>query len=200
MTGRQIRRFSLFVFLLFFAVMLLFSALAQGYSPNSLNQLSTMVSHGFEHSMFSSLLFSPSPLARALGIFLNNLKVLALVLLAALLLRLKNPLGRLVLGYGALALFVLLLVANAIIGGLVVTAIARAHHAAWPLVMLAGILPHGVFEIGAYAFGIGLAVAASRPAGVRERPLYHTLLPIGLLLVAALVESFVTPLLLRLVT
>lgn len=199
MTGRQIRRFSLFVFFLFFAVMVLFSALAQGFSPTTLTSLSTMLSHGFQHSIFSSLLFSSSDLARALGIFLNNLKVLALVLLAAGLLRLKNAPARL-LGYAALLLFVLLLFINAIVGGLVVTAIANSHHAAWPLVMLAGILPHGVFEIGAYAFGVGLAVAASRPAGVRERPLYYTLLPVGLLLFAALVESFLTPVLLRLVT
>ncbi|MHB1505488.1 MAG: stage II sporulation protein M [Sulfobacillus sp.] len=199
MTDSQIKRFSLFVFFLFFAVMVVFSALAQTFGSTTLTNLSTMVSHGFQRSLFSALLFSPSPLLRAGGIFLNNLKVLAVVLAAAGLLRVKNRGARFV-GYIGLALFVGLLIVNAVVGGLVVTAIARAHHAAWPLVMLAGILPHGVFEIGAYAFGIGLAVAASRPAGVRSRVLYHTLLPIGLLLLAALVESFVTPLLLGLVT
>lgn len=199
MTDLQIKRFSFFIFFLFFAVMVLFSALAQSFGPATLTHLSTMVSHGFQRSLFSTLLFSPSPLLRALGIFLNNLKVLAVVLVAAGLFRLRSRPARL-LAYIGVVLFVVLLIVNAVVGGLIVTAIARAHHAAWPLVMLVGILPHGVFEIGAYAFGTGLAVAASRPTGVRSRVLYHTLLPVFLLLLAALVESFVTPLLLRLVT
>ncbi len=199
MTDRQIGRFSWFIFFLFFAVMVLFSALAHSFGAATLSRLSTMVSHGFQRSLFASLLASPSPLLRALGIFLNNLKVLALVLAAAALFRVKSRPARL-LAYIGLVLFIVLLIVNAVIGGLVVTAIARAHNAAWPLVMLAGILPHGVFEVGAYAAGTGLAVAASRPAGVRSRVLYHSLAPVFLLLVAALVESFVTPLLLRLVT
>ena len=129
-------------------------------------------------------------------LFYNNLRVSLLMLFGGIAFGLLPAAGA--LANGALVGYVL--------------ALAAARAGVNPLLMLAaGVLPHGIFEIPAYllasAFGLKLGWLAARSlAGQEVREAWKStgrelapaiLWVMGLLAVAAAVESTVTPVLLR---
>lgn len=192
MAPRGLLRFAAFAFVLFFAVMVLTVLALVQVSPSELLRLEHPIVQSFKTSPFRHLLFSGVMVLRAVGIFLTNLRFLAIALVGAGLFRVQNPFARL-LAWVGLVYYGFGFLANAVFGGIVVVTTAHTKHVAWPLVWLLGILPHGLFEIAAYCLGLAALVAAMRPSGIQERRLLWILLPVALLLFAALVESGVTP-------
>ena len=105
------------------------------------------------------------------------------------------------------------LVLNAVVVGAAVALSGIAGMAAWQMVLL-GLLPHGIFEIPAMMLGVsmGLYLCTVMNGNLRRRPgvpRIEAVLPhmtavfllgaVPLLVLAAVVETFVTPLLLGLV-
>lgn len=90
-----------------------------------------------------------------------------------------------------LALSIFLYVYNAVIVALVLGIMPKVLHMASGDLLLRGILPHGIFEIG--AFSLLLAACFGKPA---RSPWRLIAAGYSLLALAAVIESFVTPLLL----
>lgn len=192
MKVRRLLRLALFAFAVFFLIMIA-TILGLGHlSAVRLGELQAPFVRAIRSGPFAPLLLSRGALTKALGIFLNNLRFLAIALAGAALFRWSTPLGRF-LGWCALVYFILEFVANAVIGGVVVVSSARITHAAWPMVLLLGVLPHGVFEIFSYALGFALLMAARTRRGIVGPPAVWALLPVGILAFAALIEALVTP-------
>lgn len=134
--------------------------------------------------------------AMAFELFVNNLKVSLMMMFGGFFFAFIPVMGA---------------IANGALVGFVVAHLAARTHANVLLLILAGILPHGLFEIPAYllASGCGIrfgwyvlrSLAGRRHPGAWQaawRDLAPTLLWImGLLVAAALVETNVTPLLVR---
>jgi stage II sporulation protein M len=135
-------------------------------------------------------------LEMAFALFVNNLKVSLLMLFGGFVLAFIPAMGA---------------VTNGALVGFVVEQLATVTHANLLLLIFAGILPHGLFEIPAYLLASGsgirfgwLALRSLAGEGRQQewRTAWQDLAPtilwmIGLLFAAALIETNVTPLLLR---
>ena len=217
LSGKRLLRIAASIWLVFFLVMIL-TVLGLGHLPAvRLTRIEAPFFRAIRTGPFGPLVLSHSVWVRSAGIFLTNLRFLAVALVGAGLFRLRrathrhaaNPiLGRRVivpflavfggvvagiLGWAAVGYFALAFLGNAMVAGVAVITSERIVHAGWPLVMLLGILPHGIFEIFAYALGFALLMAARTGRGVLRAPAFWTVLPIGILVLAALIEAGVTP-------
>ncbi|MDA8144571.1 MAG: stage II sporulation protein M [Thermaerobacter sp.] len=159
----------------------------------------------------SGLLTSGNPLEVMVGIYLRNVTWLGVL---TVLLYLATHLRRAVAQLLSLVLFagaaVLLFVTNTVLGGMVLAAQSQAHHVAWWAIFAAGVLPHGVLEIFALAvplaalpylgalWGAGGGLLDSLPRVWRDAGPWP-LRAFGVLALAAVTETFITPLLLSLV-
>jgi stage II sporulation protein M len=173
-----------------FAAGVILGFLADAYMPDSV--VSTLSGQMASLEQLSQML-QPFEAGTALFIFLKNLSVLVFGCLFAPLLGLFPALS--LLANGTLLSFVAVIVARETSAGLV----------------LAAILPHGIFEIpaivigeaAAFSIGFALIMAVFKPerrAGLEQemkRSLRYLLIAGVLLVPASVIETFVTPLLLR---
>lgn len=194
MIDRAVRRSALVTEALFFLVTL-GVALASTHVPTHImNQLVQSIKSGLQSGPSRSFLLSGNPLLLLVGIFIKNGLFLAVISVAFLLSRSRSA-ATAALGVAVAAFVALILLFNAAAGGLVVGHTAgQLGRSIW-LVFLVGILPHGIFEIFAYAYLWAFTVffrqhrALIRPIAVAYAVLF----------LAACVEALVTPGLIQLV-
>ncbi len=177
-------------------ILFLIGAWLGGAQASSLSAVLTPMMHGLKQEAVT--LKHESVLATALALFYNNLRV-SLIMMA----------GGLVLG---ILPFLVVIANGALVGYVLATLTAKIHISLW-LAILTGILPHGIFEIPAYllasAYGMRIGATEFRAIARAGKPgmwaylrkdLWTIVLIVAvLLLVAAFIESSITPVLLRLV-
>lgn len=165
-----------------------------------LSHLETPLVKAFRAQPLSGLLFSSTVALKAIGIFLTNFRLLLIGFAGVLAFRWKalGVVGR-VLGWGAILYTYFTLFLNALAAGLVVAGAGAVKHVPWLLVWVLGILPHGLFEIGAYALTLSLLLAARHAGRMRVAPVRWAVFATAVLFVAAWIEAGVTPHLLGLV-
>lgn|GEM_PF-5057641 len=184
-----------------FFLLTLGSALLFASTPlRQLSHLETPLVRAFRTQPLSGLLFSSAVALKAIGIFLTNFRLLLIGFAGVLAFRWK-ALGIVgpVLGWGAIVYTYFTLFLNALAAGLVVAGAGAMKHVPWLLVWALGILPHGIFEIGAYALTLSLLLAARRPGPMRIAPVRWAVFASVVLFIAAWIEAGVTPRLLGLV-
>ncbi|MBI2858752.1 MAG: stage II sporulation protein M [Chloroflexi bacterium] len=162
------------------------AAMAVGYvaGPNTI-QASPLLK---ELGGIAGLLRGLPPFVMFILIFLNNAVKSLLVILAGL-------------GFGVLPIIFV------IVNGLLIGFVVRL---ATPKVALAGILPHGVFELPAVLFASALGVhlgtviwrkargeVADIPGHIARAMKAYLLVILPALLIAAVIETYVTPLVMR---
>lgn len=202
MTRSGLTRLTLFVFILFFSIVLVSAWMAAAVPPHALGAMMKPFLDSVR-SMFRGWIQSSNLALRATGIFLNNVKLLGMAFISAGLFRIRKPhrpeqppqfspfwrgLGWVGLGwYSAIFIF------NAVLAGMVVAVTSDTTGVIWPKVLVLGILPHGIFEVMAYASAFAVLIASIRPGGIKDRPLWWVVGPLVILLVAAFVEAGITP-------
>lgn len=172
------------------AALLFFAAVAAGYVSSALNpEIARILMQEFE-AKFGSIR-NLSPLFVLLAIFLNNSFISLLAL---------------VLGMGLGILPVILVISNGYVVGVISYSVGQEKGM---LYVLLALLPHGIIELPMVflASGIGLRLGHQVISAILGRPTdlkyefmrglsfyFHWIVP--LLFVAALIETFITPLIL----
>lgn len=200
MGGRRVLAVSTWISVAFFLLTILSSLVFSRWAVPQLARLESPLVNAFKAQPFHALLFSRAVAAKALGIFLTNFRFLLIGFAGVLAFRLRalGVLGR-ILGFIAVLYYVFTLFLNGVAAGLVVAEAGATRHISWILVWLLGILPHGIFEIWAYALSAALLLAAMNRGALRVSPVRWAVLATVVLLVAAFIEAGVTPHLLGLV-